>query len=157
PKLTPTFSDIKIAIVGSGPQEESYKRKVEQFGLENNVYFTGALKQEEVFGYIQKSAIAYSDDWSEIGFPTKIFEYMAARRAIVAKRTKAVEELLGDDNSILYSSRSELKEAFMKLMKNANLRKALGENARQGVIGNSWRNRAEELIRIYEHYSDQEE
>ncbi len=148
---------MKIAIVGSGPQEKSYKRKVEQFGLENNVYFIGALKQEEVFGYIQKSAIAYSDDWSEIGFPTKIFEYMAARRAIVAKRTKAVEELLGDDNSILYSSRSELKEAFMKLMKDATLRKALGENAQQAVIGNSWRNRAEDLIRIYEYYSDQEE
>ncbi len=82
---------------------------------------------------------------------------MAARRAIVAKRTKAVEELLGDDNSILYSSRSELKEAFMKLMKDATLRKALGEKAQQAVIGNSWRNRAEDLIRIYGHYSGREE
>ena len=76
--------------------------------------FYGHVPHEKIFDYIAKADIAYSDDWSVIGFPMKLFDYMALGKAIVAEGTESVKELVTDRvNGLLYTNESELKEEIL--------------------------------------------
>jgi glycosyltransferase involved in cell wall biosynthesis len=80
----------------------------------------------------------------------KLFDYMAAGKAIVAEGTKSVKEILTDGvNGLLYTDEGELKEKILTLARDAALRKRLGEAARRVMDEHTWEKRVEALGAIY--------
>ncbi|HVT84724.1 MAG TPA: glycosyltransferase family 4 protein [Chitinophagaceae bacterium] len=56
-ELKKTLPNIRAALCGKGPEEKALKRRCEQYGLKENVLFTGELPYREVLELMSKSKI----------------------------------------------------------------------------------------------------
>jgi glycosyltransferase involved in cell wall biosynthesis len=150
PGLMVEVPELHLQVLGVGPQLNRYKNLAQLLGLEQRVTFLGHLPHNKMFGFIAKADIAYSDNRFVLGFPMKLFDYMALGKAIVAEGTESVRELLTDRvHGLLYTNKSELKERILTLAKDGDLRRKLGETARRTMDQHTWEKRAEALVLIY--------
>ncbi|EMI22389.1 glycosyl transferase, group 1 [Rhodopirellula maiorica SM1] len=74
--------------------------------------------------------------FGEFGFynsPLKLYEYMAAGRAIIASNVGEIARTLVDqvDGILVGPDRSEIEDAIMRLLNDPDLRERLGKNARK--------------------------
>lgn len=153
PTVLAEFPTLRLHVLGTGPQLGRYIIMAESLGLGDKVVFEGHVSHERIFDYIEMADIAYSDDWSIIGFPMKIFEYMAMGKPVVAESTESIKELLIDRfNALLYEDEEELKERILILAKNDELRREIGQNAKRMVLQHTWEKRVESLNSIYSRY-----
>jgi glycosyltransferase involved in cell wall biosynthesis len=130
-----------------------YRERVDSSGLRDHVIFEGPIPHEKIFEYIADADIAYSDVRVTHGFPMKIFEYMAMGKPMVVEGGESVKELLTDRiHALLYESEAELTEKILTLVRDGELRKRIGENARQVSNAHTWEKRGEALTSIYEQY-----
>ena len=153
PSLLSELPNLQLQLIGSGPQRTRYVKMVQSLGLENHVVFQGYVSHDRIFDYIEKADIAYTDDWSIIGFPMKIFEYMAMGKAIIAEATDSTQEVLIENvNALLYKNDEELKEKMLILACDEGLRKKLGENAWKMMKQHTWEKRSETLETLYHQW-----
>ena len=153
PELTDELPNIQLWVLGSGPHLTRYNEMTNTLGLKDHVIFWGHVPSENIFDYIATADIAYSDDWSVIGFPMKLFDYMAMGKAIVAEGTESVKEVLTDQvNGLLYTNEAELKEKILTLAREEASRKKLGEANKKLMDKHTWEKRAEALWLIYQQY-----
>jgi len=154
PDLITELPNLKLHVLGAGPQEERYKGMVKSLRLSEHVTFYGHVPYEEIVDYLAKADIAYTDDWSIIGFPMKLFDYMALGKAIVAEGTESIKELVTDQvNGLLYINEAELKGKILKLAKDTTLRGKLGKAAKGMMSEHTWEKRVETLKSIYQKFS----
>jgi glycosyltransferase involved in cell wall biosynthesis len=152
PSVLKEVPELKILIVGTGSDYDHYVKKSLELGVLNRrIYFTGYIPHHKVPQYLKISDITYSDVWSKIGFPMKVFEYMAMGKAIVVEDTEATREILIDGvNALLYKNDKSLLEKIILLAKDRNLREELGRNAMElAMKEHTWEKRGEEIINIY--------
>jgi glycosyltransferase involved in cell wall biosynthesis len=153
PTLIAEVPKFQLQVLGTGPQLRRYREMALKLGLEEHVAFLGHVPHEKIFDYIACADIAYSDDWSIIGFPMKLFDYMAMGKAIVAEGTESVKEVLIDQvNGLLYTNEVELKEKILTLARDGASRKKLGETAKKMMDQHTWEKRVEVLGLIYRQY-----
>jgi glycosyltransferase involved in cell wall biosynthesis len=85
--------------------------------------------------------------------PLKLFEYMAAGKAIVASRAGQIAEILEDGQSGLLVAPGDVAamgQAIVRLIADPALRQRLGDHARQQAVANhSWEQYIERLVQIY--------
>ncbi|MGC9093824.1 MAG: glycosyltransferase, partial [Bacteroidota bacterium] len=85
------------------------------------------------------------------GSPTKLFEYMAMGKAIVASRVGQISEIFSPGRDAILvepGNVAQISEAIQKLAAHPRTRKALGRNARRKVIENfTWLENAKRLTR----------
>jgi glycosyltransferase involved in cell wall biosynthesis len=153
PELIAELPNFQLLVLGAGSQLARYKEMVKLLGLEEQVTFYGYIPHEKIFDYIASADIAYSDDWSVIGFPMKLYDYMALGKAIVAEGTESVKEVLIDRvNGLLYTNEAELKEKILELAKDVSMRRKLGEAARRMMDQHTWEKSVEVLRLIYKQF-----
>jgi glycosyltransferase involved in cell wall biosynthesis len=84
------------------------------------------------------------------GSPTKIFEYMAMAKGIVASNLGQLSQVLKHEKSALLvepGSVNELASAIALLARNPALRNQLGYNARESALAeHTWRKNAERVL-----------
>ena len=131
-----------LLIVGDGPERKNLEIEITAKGLQSAVHFTGAVVPEEVPGLLVSLdvAVAPYPPWPNFYFsPLKVFEYMAAGRAIVASRIGQLNELLKDGEDALLcqpGEPAELAQAILRLERDPCLRERLGQTARASAIRN---------------------
>lgn len=158
PTLLLEFPNLRMKVLGSGPQLNHYMNMAGSMGFKKNIIFGGHVSHEEIFDHIGKADIAYTDDWSINGFPMKIFEYMAMGKPIVAEATEGIKELLEDNvNALLYKNEKQLKEKILMLARDEGVRREIGEKAKGMIFQHTWEKRAESLMRIYQMHVKREE
>ena len=121
--------------------------------IEDRVTFTGHLPPSAVAGQLARADIvALPNPASAISThstsPLKLFEYMAAGKAIVASRLPSLGEVLTDEvNAVLVTpgDADALAGGIRRLVNDPALRAALGSAARDAVAEYSWDRRAERL------------
>jgi glycosyltransferase involved in cell wall biosynthesis len=126
-------------------------------GLVDRVIFTGGVPYEMVptlLGIADVAVAPYPELRSELWFsPLKLFEYMAASRAIVASNVGQIAEVIEDGYSGLLVKPGQVHAlglAVIRLLRDRDLRTRLGQNARKDVLQKySWRCHAERLEEIY--------
>ncbi len=92
--------DIRLLLVGGGPQEALIKDKVKALNLEEQVIFTGRVPHDEVQAYYnQVDAFVYprlSMRLTELVTPLKPLEAMAQGRLVIASDVGGHKELIDD-------------------------------------------------------------
>jgi glycosyltransferase involved in cell wall biosynthesis len=85
-----------------------------------------------------------------VGSPTKVFEYLAAGRAIVASRLEQMSQVLEDEKTAILTTPSdvgELTNALRRLANDSQTRASLGNSARASAVrSHTWAHRAERLV-----------
>jgi glycosyltransferase involved in cell wall biosynthesis len=100
--------------------------------------------------------VPLADGSDFFGSPTKIFEYMAMGKAIVASRLGQIGEVLSDRETALLiapGNRDELASAIVRLVDSRELRARLGANARKvAVEQHTWTHNARRVLDAYESW-----
>jgi glycogen synthase len=97
-QLLPTHPDLRLLLVGGGPQEQQLKAQVKAAGLQHKVIFTGRVPHAEVQRYYELiDLLAYPRlpiRLTELVTPLKPLEAMAQGRVFVASNVGGHRELV---------------------------------------------------------------
>jgi glycosyltransferase involved in cell wall biosynthesis len=138
---------------------EEFQRIVGAAGREHQVIFAGHVEHERVPALLDACDILLSphvplEDGSEFfGSPTKLFEYMAMGKGIIASRLGQIGEVLVDEETALLvepGNERELAKAIMRLSSSRELREGLGAAAREEAIAkHTWKHNAQRVLDAY--------
>jgi glycosyltransferase involved in cell wall biosynthesis len=121
-----------LVIVGGGPDLELSRARAKRAGwLGDSVFLTGGLPQEEAMNIAGACDIAYSECWSDAGFPMKIWDYMAlGLPMIVEAKPQMAEVLAPGENALFWRDVDELTGGLRRLIDDDSLRESLAAGAR---------------------------
>jgi glycosyltransferase involved in cell wall biosynthesis len=151
--------EASFLFVGEGPELARVRGIVQEAGVEDRCHFTGLVPQHLAPDYLAACDLLVSphvpnpDGSPFFGSPTKLFEYMAMGRAIVASRLEQIGEVLEDGRTALLVPPGDalaLAAALQRLLGDAALRDRLGRAARDVAVSrHTWdRNAARVLERL---------
>jgi glycosyltransferase involved in cell wall biosynthesis len=129
---------LRLRVVGEGPARPGLERLAAALGIADRVEFTGLAKREAIPGLVAGFDIALQPAVVPYASPLKVFEYMAAGRAIVAPDQPNIREVLEHGRTaILFDVKQSdgLWQAIRRLATDPELRARLGQAARAEVIG----------------------
>jgi glycosyltransferase involved in cell wall biosynthesis len=129
---------LRLRVVGEGPARPGLERLAAALGIADRVEFTGLAKREAIPGLVAGFDIALQPAVVPYASPLKVFEYMAAGRAIVAPDQPNIREVLEHGRTaILFDVKQSggLWQAIRRLAADPELRARLGQAARAEVIG----------------------
>jgi glycosyltransferase involved in cell wall biosynthesis len=149
-RILATEARCHFVFIGGGEQRAQTESIIESADV--RATFTGSIPHEKVPAYLDACDILASphlssSDGSEFfGSPTKLFEYLAMGKGIVASRLGQVAEVITDgQNGLLVEAGDAdgLARAILKLAANSELRGRLGAAARKTAIERyTWRHNA---------------
>ena len=139
---------LRFVLMGNGLLHGEMRAALAAYEKTGKVIFTGSIPSDKVADYLDASDILVSphipmpDGSRFFGSPTKLFEYMAMGKAIVASRLEQLAEVLEHDRSawlVTPGDVNELAEAILHLGLDPVKREALGIAARHAAVeSHSW-------------------
>jgi glycosyltransferase involved in cell wall biosynthesis len=164
-KLLPEEARVRFLLVGSGVLRNDVERILREANAWHRVIMTGAVEHERVPALLDACDVLASphvplEDGSEFfGSPTKLFEYMAMGKGIVASRLGQIKDMLKDEETALLvepGNASDLSEAIMRLTDSRTLREQLGSAARREAIAHhTWTHNAQRVLDAYRTWKDE--
>ena len=132
-EISDRYKNIKLVIVGDGPQLNKLKEKVRSLGLNDKVKFLG-LRLD--IPSLMSAADIFTLSSASEGFGLVVAEAMACSRVVVATDCGGVKEVVGDAGFLVPSKDSQKLAAALELALNLNDYECLqlGIKARQRVI-----------------------
>jgi glycosyltransferase involved in cell wall biosynthesis len=142
-------------LVGDGPLKKKADEFVREHKLENMVFLTGYAPHHEIPEHLAAMDIVAAP-YPKMDFfyfsPLKIFEYMAAGKAVIASRLGQIAELIQDgENGLLCEPDNfdQLLSITEKLIEDAALRHQLGVAARATMAERySWQQNAQQIAEV---------
>lgn len=120
-------SDIRLLLVGGGPQDSALKAQAKRLGVEDKIVFTGRVPHQEVQRYYDLiDILAYprhSMRLTELVTPLKPLEAMAQGRVLVASDVGGHKELIADGiTGVLFRAgdANSLSNAILRLLEQRN-------------------------------------
>lgn len=148
--------NAKLVLIGEGRTKEAVEAEIRELGIGRAVILTGRVPYERVPEYIAAADVTVSASEYFPGFggtPLKLFEYMAAGKAIVAVRMSQAAAVIDDRVNGLLVDPGDLDgfvASIVELLHDRQERERLGRNARQRAVEqHSWEHYAEALEEIY--------
>ena len=141
-KVVKANPQVKFMFVGNGGGLPNVQNIIHSNAMDNHVVYTGTVKQNETPNYLAASDILVSpqipnpDGTPFFGSPTKLFEYMASGKAIVASDLNQIGQILKHNKTALLTTpgnAEEIADCILTLAKDEKLRITLGQNAREEV------------------------
>jgi glycosyltransferase involved in cell wall biosynthesis len=151
--------NVRLQIVGDGPLRQAVERKIEYYGLQDQVILNGAVSHQRALEILASSAIYVSTSVEE-GFPTALIEAMALGKAVVVTSVGGVPEIVIDGiNGLLTPPRlpERMARSIEQLLKDPVLAEKLGKAAAESVRDFSWNNIAQEYLSIYREVVDKKQ
>lgn len=140
PAILTKMSDVRILLVGGGPQEESLRALASALGLADKVVFAGRVPHDEIYRYYGLiDVLAYprrSMRLTELVTPLKPLEAMAQGRLVVASDVGGHKELIRDgETGLLFRAgdTGSLAEAIIRLLERKDRWPGLRERGRRFV------------------------
>ena len=155
--LAKSLPQAHFVWVGGRPEDvASWTERTES----KNVTFTGFIPNQELPLYQAAADILLmpygrsimgssgSADSAAVASPMKMFEYMAAGRAILSADLPVIREVLNEQNAVFCEPdhMEDWRLEVESLLGNANRRLVLGNQARRDVQGYTWVARAKRIM-----------
>jgi glycosyltransferase involved in cell wall biosynthesis len=140
--LVVRYPDAKLVFVGDGDNPEdraSLEQESRSLGLTDSVEFTGFLPMEEALARTSSAAVCVSPFYPTFVLlstsPTKLIEYMALGRPVVASEHPEQSEIISESGAgyCVPWDPAAYAEAFAKLFDDPAAAEAMGERGRDYV------------------------
>jgi len=148
--------DTAFLFVGDGPERGRTEAILREEGVAQRCRFTGMIPQEMAPDYLAACDLFASphvpngDGTRFFGSPTKLFEYMAMGRAIVASRLEQIAEVLEHEKTGLLvppGDAASLAAALDRLLGDPSLAARLGAAARErAATHHTWEANARAIL-----------
>ncbi len=115
----------RLVIVGDGPQRAELEALTATLGLGDRVGFAGHVAEPQRF-YAGFDIFALASDTEQM--PMTVLEAMAAALPVAATEVGDIKDMLAAENRVFLTPRDDaaLAAAFLALLRNADLRRAVG-------------------------------
>jgi glycosyltransferase involved in cell wall biosynthesis len=148
--------ELRLLLVGDGARRPAIEAMLQDAGAGRSVIFTGSMPQRQIPDYLAVCDILVcphspNPDGSRFaGSPTKLFEYMAAAKPIVASDLEQIGTVLSHGRTgwlVAPGDPAALAAGLEIVIESPRLRERLGAAARQAVEAeHSWAARAEQIV-----------
>jgi glycosyltransferase involved in cell wall biosynthesis len=146
----------RLMLIGDGPAMPEVRRIVAEGGVEDRVVLTGTVPQPQGPSHLAACDILLSphvpnpDGSPFFGSPTKLFEYLAMGRPIVASDLDQIGEVLEDGVTALMvrpGDAAALSGAMERLAEDGDLRGRLGSAARARALErHTWKRHTRRIL-----------
>jgi glycosyltransferase involved in cell wall biosynthesis len=136
------YPDAKLYLVGKGEQPKDYEllqSEIDRLNMKSAVIMTGQLSFEDALAHVAEADVCLSPYYPipilNSTSPTKLIEYMAMGKAVVAN-DHPEQSLVINESGAGYCapwSEKEFAESIVKLLDNPSLAAAMGARGRQFV------------------------
>jgi len=150
----------RFLFIGHGRLREKVEGIVKDSGAADKALFVGSVPHEEVPQFLAACDILVSphvplaQGTEFFGSPTKLFEYMAMGKPIVASRLGQIAEVLRHKETAFLvqpGDPEELAQGILRLLKDQELGETLGKKARETVEKNyTWEANARCVLKLIE-------
>lgn len=135
-RLTDTYPDLKLRLIGDGPDRKALEAEVTARGLGTRVTFLGYRSQAEVAGELAQADVLVLPSFAE-GVPVVLMEAMAAQVPVITTRIAGVPELVEDKISgrvVPPGDVDAFTEALDQVLGNRDLQRDYGIAGREKVV-----------------------
>jgi glycosyltransferase involved in cell wall biosynthesis len=146
----------RLVFIGDGPLLPRVRASVDAGAARGHVIFTGLVPQAEGPEYLAACDVLVSphvpnsDGTPFFGSPTKLFEYMAMGRPIVASALDQIGQVLSHGESawlVTPGDAEALSHGLERVVDDGALRRRLADRARADAVGrHSWRQHTQRIV-----------
>ena len=148
--------EVRLLMIGDGLTMPQVKKRLDEFSVMDISILTGLVRQEQGPIYMAACDILASphvpnpDGTPFFGSPTKMFEYMAMGKGIVASNLDQIGDVLKHDKTAWMVEPGDVQSlmgGLKTLIDDETLRKNLGQAARHEVVKNyTWKEHTRKII-----------
>jgi teichuronic acid biosynthesis glycosyltransferase TuaC len=150
---TAELAAIRLEMVGEGLERTRLEALARELHIADRVRFLGRLSRADV-GRLLRNCLLFALPSSYEGLGCVYLEAMSSGKVAIGCRGQGIEELIHQGrNGWLVDPESveQLAAGLSVLLRDAELRRAIGANARQTILsGFTLRHQAERWLRIYQ-------
>jgi glycosyltransferase involved in cell wall biosynthesis len=148
--------DVTLVLVGGDVHDGAYEKLAafaQQQGVQNLI-MTGHVHPSQIPGYLAAADLlvipnsAQNKMSASYTSPLKMFEYMAAKRPIVASSVPALKEVLNPENAAFFKpdNAADLAKTLDDLLKNSTKRTQLADQSYKDVSAYTWDTRTSKIV-----------
>ncbi len=150
-KILQKNKNIKLLIVGDGPDKQNFENLSKDLKIDKNVIFVGKVPWDETEYYYNISDIFVTASTTETQGLT-IIEAMAASTPPVCINDEAfVDTITNNLNGYIFNNEDEYCDIILKLTKDKDMRLKTGKQARIQSEHLSSKQFASNVLLVYEH------
>jgi len=150
--------DVKFMLIGDGPLMQEIRSMVDRYSLSNNIIFTGVVAHNQLTKTLQKATLFVIPSLKE-GMPNTLLESLACGKPVIGSDISGINDIVTHgQNGLLVPPRNPeaLANAILKLLDSKNLRRRLGQSARQLIVREySWDIIIKKIEKVYHEAVEQ--
>jgi len=158
PRVRQAVPKARLLVVGAGRRLEGYRGWVQRHGWQD-VHFVGHVSPDDLVRYYQTSDVFCAPSTGQESFGIVLLEAMAAGRPIVASGIPGYAEVLEDGREGLLVPPKDplaLSESLIRLLDDADLRRAMGARGRTKALAFDWSRVADRVLDFYQETMDRQ-
>ncbi|MBR6033785.1 MAG: glycosyltransferase [Clostridia bacterium] len=122
PKLQEKFKDVKLLVVGDGPDKEYLEKMTKELNLNDSIIFTGRIPSKDVWQYYAAGDVFVSGSTFEV-HSMSYLEALADGLPLLCREDEALKGVLEHgENGFIYHTEEEYLDYAYKLLSNDELR-----------------------------------
>lgn len=154
-------ADVRLLIVGDGPEKKSLELKTKRLGLTKKISFLGAKTQYELIELYQKASIAVfpfivANDGDQEGLGLVVIEAMGCCCATIVSDLPATHDVVNNNKNGLLVRPKDVDELASKIhyiIKNPGVAIELGQEGRNSMLRRyDWEIIGKRYIRLFNSY-----
>ena len=138
--LAQNIPRFRLVVCGDGPLLDTLVRLRAELGIERYVCLLGRRPFDDMPGIVAGADVCINpylpDVRSIFAFPSKIAEYMAAGKSVIATNLDGTESILGKSSGAILVSPERFADAIRSVMTDDDLRQKLAEQCRNFCLDN---------------------
>lgn len=130
-----SIGDVRLKLIGSGPDEAALRNRVDQLRLGDSVEFCGRRSEAETLAAIAVADVLVVSSFME-GLPIVLMEAMALGTPVIAPALAGIPELVDDGRTGLLFTPSkweDLERALVRMFTDDQLRAQLSANGQDAI------------------------
>ena len=148
-KLSEKYKDIKLIIVGDGPDKEEYENYSKSLGLDKYVIFTGKAAWSDMPYYYSIANVFATASKTETQGLT-VIEAMAANVVPICMRDEAFQSMVTEDlDGLFFETNEEYEKDVLRLYKDKKELSKFDKQARIQAETYSSKYYAERVLEVY--------
>ena len=141
--------NIKLIIVGDGPDKEKYEEYTKKLNLKENIIFTGKVAWDDMPYYYQVANIFATASKTETQGLT-IIEAMASNVVPICMKDEAFQSMITEDlNGLFFETKEEYEKQVIYLYENKDKLQRFNNQARIQAETYNSKYYAEKVLKVY--------
>ena len=158
PKVIVRFPEVKLLIIGSGPQKDRLVHLTKQLGIERHISFIGAVSQKSLIKFYSLAHLLVlpsivNNAGETEGLGVVLIEAMACGLPVIGSDVGGIPDLIKDGKTGLLVKQKDpdlLAEKINMILSTSDLKQRLIDNGYKMVKENfSWDIIADKFVEIY--------